>query len=64
MTNDDLLMIANRNLRVLDTVAHKLLAVDAKTELRAIELSLLYLLRKVHDENVLVSHWFKRRDCF
>ena len=54
MMNDDLLMIANRNLRVLDTVAHKLLAVDAKTELRAIELSLLYLLRKVHDENVLV----------
>jgi hypothetical protein len=52
MTNDDLLAVAQRNLRVLDVTVDKLLRADAKTELRALEIQLLFLLRKVTpDEN-------------
>jgi hypothetical protein len=46
MSPDDLAAIAERNLRVLDATVDKLLHADAKRELRAIHLSLLYLLRR------------------
>ena len=55
MTNDDLLMIANRNLRVLDTVAHKLLAVDAKTERAILEASVQAIVSKAEGSKPLIE---------
>jgi hypothetical protein len=51
MTPSDLAAIANRNLRVLDATVDKLIAAGAKSEWRAVELGLLYIIRRINDEN-------------
>jgi hypothetical protein len=51
MTPSDMLAIAERNMRTLDIAVDNLLHDDAKTELRAVELQLKHILRKVSDAN-------------
>jgi hypothetical protein len=49
MTPADLLMIAERNLRVIAITVDKLLHAEAQSQLRAVEFGLLYLVRRINE---------------